>query len=255
MPDIDVPAVPSVYALTDVKSIAFSPDGKMVVTGNLDGTVHLYEVASGKQLHVFLRGALGNVGSVSFSPDGKKVIAAVRRHVLLWDTDTGRELMRINIYDPPEQSYSNVFPAFTFVVFSPDRTKIITVSMDYLREYKEDSHREGTPINGSLQIWDAETGEKLQTLEGYGGMYAALSPDGKKIASSGFDGIVRIVDAESEKELHKLEGQIGSVSSITFSPDGKKIATGREDKTIRTLPGKPAVKGDGDNTIRIWTFE
>lgn len=70
----------------------------------------------------------------------------------------------------------------------------------------------------------------------------AFSPDGKTVASSGFDKTVRVWDVATQKELLKLTGPKDNVSSIAFSPDGKLIAAGDAGLTVNlwSLPdGKP----------------
>jgi len=231
-----------IHLLPITKSVSFSPDSKMIITSNSDNYVQLWDVALGKELHE-LRGPWGGKSrAASFSPDGKSIIEATGERILILSTDSKEELLRINIEDyQPEYSlseYSTVFPHFRSAVFSPCGKNIITVSVGNLIENGIDGPPKSTLINGLLQVWDADSGKELQKLEGYGGMDVACSPDGKKIAIVGCDGIVRIVNAGSGEELHKLEGHRGSISSIAFSPEGKRVAT-----------------GDGDKTIRIWTLE
>ena len=62
---------------------------------------------------------------------------------------------------------------------------------------------------------------------------ATFSSDGKKIVTAGEDGTARIWDAESGKELHKLEGHTGYVRSVAISPDGKSIVTTSNDETVK----------------------
>src|SRR5260370_12061219 len=58
-----------------VTSVAFSPDGRRVVSGSHDGTLRLWDAASGAELHC-LRGHENSVNSVAFSPDGRPVVTA-----------------------------------------------------------------------------------------------------------------------------------------------------------------------------------
>jgi WD40 repeat protein len=75
---------------------AFSPDGKQVVMGDLDGTVRLCDTSTGNQLRSF-RGHSHAVTSVAFSPDGKQLLTGSggEASTRLWDSASGRELCRL----------------------------------------------------------------------------------------------------------------------------------------------------------------
>lgn len=60
-----------------------------------------------------------------------------------------------------------------------------------------------------------------------------FSPDGKKIASCSADGTIKVWDAETGKHEHTLEGHLAGISTLAWSPDSKLIASGSDDKTIR----------------------
>ena len=84
----------------------------------------------------------------------------------------------------------------------------------------------------TVRIWDAESGKELQKLEGTVSGRQAWSPDGKKIATVN-GGIPQIWDTESGKKLQQLVGHQGSVMTLAFSPDSKKVVTGGVDRTVR----------------------
>jgi WD40 repeat protein len=83
-----------------------------------------------------------------------------------------------------------------------------------------------TASRDNPRIWDANSGKELQKLEG---RTAFFSSDGKKVVTSDEKDTIRIWDANSGKELQKLEGKTG-----IFSPDGRKIVTVGKDNTVRT---------------------
>jgi WD40 repeat protein len=108
--------------------------------------------------------------------------------------------------------------------FSPDGKRIISGSGDR-----------------TIRIWDAETGQCLQTWGGGIGsniyyLSASFSPDAKRILTAAGT-TISILDAQTRKIVQKLEEHTGDVLSASFSPDGKRI-----------------VSASADNTIKIWDF-
>jgi WD40 repeat protein len=78
-----------------ITSVAFSPDGKQVVSGSCDETVRLWDAATGAPLQT-LKGHTNSVSSVAFSPDGKQVVSgSYDETVRLWDTATGAPLQML----------------------------------------------------------------------------------------------------------------------------------------------------------------
>jgi WD40 repeat protein len=116
----------------------------------------------------------------------------------------------------------------TGLAFSPDGKRLATTHQDW-----------------TLVLWDAVTGQRLQTLRGYkrpgvdpiqGGFQfacAAFSPDGKCLAMANSEDRVTVWDAATGKELRTLAGHRGIVVSIAFSPDGQRLVSGGHDKTVR----------------------
>jgi WD40 repeat protein len=92
--------------------------------------------------------------------------------------------------------------------------------------------------DSTVKIWNVETGECVQTLEGHRhpAMSAEYSPDGANIVSGSMDNTVKIWNAENGECLQTLEGHSGVVNSVKYSPDGANI-----------------VSASGDNTVRVWS--
>ena len=137
-----------------VTSVAFSPDGKQVVSGSGDETVRLWDTATGALLQT-LEGHTRSVTSVAFSPDGKQVVSGSDDGtVRLWDTATGA----------PLQTLEGHSEYVTSVAFSPDGKQVVSGSGD-----------------GTVRLWDTATGAPLQTLKGHTRSVSsvAFSPDGK----------------------------------------------------------------------------
>jgi WD40 repeat protein len=111
-----------------VTSVAFSPDGKQIVSGSRDTTVRRWDAATGQQLLPVLKGHTSWVTSVAFSPDGKQIVSGSRdRTVRRWDAATGQQLL------PVLKGY---IYGVTSVAFSPDGKQIPTlcVSENWLAE-------------------------------------------------------------------------------------------------------------------------
>jgi WD40 repeat protein len=89
-----------------------------------------------------------------------------------------------------------------------------------------------------LRIWDVESGKLLKEMRAQHrptqlAFCAALSPNGKRIVSGGYDNLIRVLDTATGKELRPYEGHTGYVFGVAFFPDGKRIASASADGTVR----------------------
>jgi conflict system STAND superfamily ATPase/WD40 domain-containing protein len=237
-----------------VRTIAFSPDGKRVVTASRDNTARLWDAESGKDI-AELKGHTSSVWSAAFSPDGTRVVTASEDGTArLWDAEGGKETAVLKGH------MDRVLSA----AFSPDGKRVVTASED-----------------GTARLWDAGSGTAVAVLKGraHGVNSAAFSPDGKRVATASDDGTARLWDAESGTEIAELEGHAGAVQSAAFSPDGKRVVTASADKTARlwdaasakevavlvleghtdavmsaafSPDGKRVVTASADKTARLW---
>jgi WD40 repeat protein len=111
-----------------VFSVAFSPDGKQIVSGSWDKTVRRWDAATGQQLLPALEGHTAMVFSVAFSPDGKQIVSGSwDKTVRRWDAATGQQLL------PALEGHTAMVSS---VAFSPDDKQISTlcVSENWLAE-------------------------------------------------------------------------------------------------------------------------
>jgi hypothetical protein len=156
-----------------VRSVAFSPDGKLLASGSSDQTVKLWDVKSG-ELGRTLSGHADGVRSVVFGPDSRTLASGSWDHtVKLWDVKSG-ELGRT----PLSGHASGVLS----VVFSPDGRTLASGSWDH-----------------TVKLWDVKSGEVRRTLRGHAGTVSSVvfSPDGRTLASGGLDSTARIWDIVS----------------------------------------------------------
>ena len=105
-----------------------------------------------------------------------------------------------------------------------------------------------TSSDKTIKIWDALTGQLVNTLTGHhrSVMSVAFSSDNSKIVSGSSDETVKIWDALSGKLINTLTGHHDWVRSVAFSPDNSKIVSGSDDKTVKIWD---ALSGQLINTL------
>jgi WD40 repeat protein len=184
-----------------VHAVAYRPDGKVAATGGDDGTIRIWDTASGELVRMLVGDPLR---SLSWSPDGKVLAAAgaATSYISLWEAGTGRLLRR--------------FTLGRYVAWSPDGRTLAAVE------------------GAELLLWDAAA-ERLagscklpaQASQAFPGSHPfEWSPDGKTILLCLQDRTVRLWDVASRTETRRLEGQDDSEShAATWSPDGKRIVS------------------------------
>jgi eukaryotic-like serine/threonine-protein kinase len=89
--------------------------------------------------------------------------------------------------------------------------------------------------DGTLRLWNIETGHEVRRFEGQSGAITclALSADGRRALSAGFDRTMRLWDMETGKELRHFDGHTDIVWYVAFSPDGRRALSGSQDSTVR----------------------
>ncbi len=184
-----------------VHSLAFSPDGKTLLTGSTDGTARLWDVATGKPLTIPPLKHQGGVRAASFSPDGKTIFTAgYGGFVRLWDAATGHPLDQ----KLPEPGY--------VAAFSPDG-KSLLAGGGWSSAGRNETH-----------LWDLGTG-KARNFQHTEALTVAFGPDGKIFATGGNGTTARLWDVATGKSVGKLLEHQAPVYALAFSPDGRTLLT------------------------------
>jgi hypothetical protein len=240
---------------SSVRSVALASDGATLASGDYEGTVKLWDVATGAELRT-LTGHNVSVESVAFASDGATLASGgLDGTIRIWRVATGAGLRTLAGHEMSVESIS----------FAPDGT--ILVSGD---------------LEGTIRFWDVATGVKLRTLAGHEVSVesVAFSPDGTTLASGDLEGTIKFWDIATGTERRSVTGFKTAVESVAFAPDGATLASGGLDGTIkfwdvatgaerRTLTGSKIsvdsvafladgsilASGGDDVTIRLWKPE
>lgn len=234
--------------------LAFDPQGTTLASGSGDGTVKLWQLASGKLLRSLGRDQQG-AGSVAFGLQGAMLATGHPGNVRLWDASTGKLLRTFKKSASPVAFHPQLeavasgsgFPESTLALWDVHKGQL-------LREFEGDAesincvafNSAGTILassgrNGTINLWNPQTGKLLRTLtHAHEDIVVSLAfhPEGAVLASAGFDKTIKLWTAISGKLLRTLEGHTAHIDCAAFSPDGRLLAS-----------------KSGDNTIRIWSYE
>jgi WD40 repeat protein len=252
-----------------VTSVAFTRDGKTLVSGSRDDLIHVWDVATGQikktmDNHQVTGKDMGDIYSIAFSHDGKLMASGSKdTTIIIWDATTFEALRTLKGHTA----------ALREVAFSNDDKTLASGAEDK-----------------TFRLWDVETGKLKKTNELKGGVKGVTYfPDGKTIATASTDGSVCTWDAETGER--KLVGKVDDkgFEFCDVSPDAAQIFSGTgnvgqlvfwDAKTLKPLKVMPeahgnengkevdsghyspdgmwAVSGSKDHTVKFWnpkTFE
>jgi WD40 repeat protein len=243
-----------------VKAVAFTPDGKYLLTGSRDKTIKLWDVASGRELRSFL-GHQSTINDIAVSSDGRFFISSCAdKTAIMWDIKSGAIIK----YFEGHTDY------LTTVALSHDDKYLVTGGFDW-----------------EANLWDVESGNLIKTFKvnpdkgiGYG-IDAAFSPNDAHIAFGGDNRSVMIYNIETGELEKKFEPEYGSCGGcgtfIDFKSDTqiysasnkgdlklwdiekgnttKKYYTNPEEFTALQLGGKQRILIATEDSLKIYNSE
>jgi WD40 repeat protein len=235
---------------SSITSVAWSPEGKRLVTGSKDKTAKLWDADTGKEL-LTLSGHSGEVTSVAWSPEGRRLVTGSKdKTAKLWDADTGKELLTLSQSGSVEsvgwnrdgQRFATGSDDGKVTVWDVEKGKdLITMQSHNLQTnsvtWSPDGTRlaaDGFELDFSVEVWNAATGKELLSISSRRPILSlAWSPDGRYLATGSDDKTVRVSGAERGEELLTLNGHSGEVTSVAWNPDGKRLVTASSDNTVK----------------------
>ncbi|KID59995.1 Heterokaryon incompatibility protein R, partial [Metarhizium hybridum] len=249
-----------------INCVAFSPIGHHIASGSDDATIRVWDALTGNEIQKLSRSS-DHVSSLAFSRDGSQLAVASRNCV-------------IDVWNYKMEQLTQVLRGHTdfvtSVAFSPQGPYLASCSQDFTTRLWYDEPEEQTNVHEVEKEADSflSYAHRIRAL--------TVSLDGRCVASAMTDGTIHLWDGETGKRLRNAErmGHDDQVNSIAFSHDGQSLASASNDRTVRVYhvpsgklrrsfsgheaPVRRAVFGpDGqfiasasdDSTVRVWDLE
>jgi WD40 repeat protein len=221
--------------------VAFAAQGYTLATASSGGTVHLWDAATGKEVRQWVwqkigikdleRGDAGGLVALAFSPDGKTLAGAgftglderrgVGTFLILWETATGRERMRL---------------ASPTIAGRDDLALILMIYDQFgmTLKFAPDGRTLVMGTYGSLHVIDTVHGKDVHTYSSRlcVGKTATFTKDGKLLILGRYDGSIRVLEAATGNIVRDVPAHEEGVQSLALSPDGKTLASGSADTTV-----------------------
>jgi WD40 repeat protein len=247
-----------------VSVLALSPDGSKLASGGEDGLVHLWDMRTSQE-KARLKGHRGQVSGLAFTPDGRALISSgYDRTVRAWDWHRGNEMQQFARVGEghfgfdltPDGKALLLSTAQVWDVATGKQTGKIPnyKGLEYPPVFSPGGSRVAAPDGPFAVVLDVTTGKVICRFVGHepvpndrganNGAHVecvAFSPDGRRVASGGAEGLAFVWDAATGKLLRRLQGHENPVNAIAFSPDGR---------TVATASGSP--ENHKEQTVRLW---
>jgi WD40 repeat protein len=206
-----------------ISAVAFSGDGRRVITGGADSPARVWDAATGAPVATL---STGPVTLVALNPDGQRALTTSGNNAVVWDTSQQRTVSTLSGHDKP----------IALASFAPDGQSALTAAID-----------------GSVRLWDVATGRARselhaadprlppvgssrieQPLFALTGFTASGSPPGgDRLFALGEGAVVRVWDVAARQVVSVLRGHTSDVTSVAFDGRGRFVATSSDDRSVR----------------------
>ncbi len=202
-----------------IRHLVFTPDGHRLVSTGSGGVLHVWDVASGKELRTMP--CVPSTTAVEISPNSRWLAVATGQlkvgksyEVILWDLATGEEKRRFSMI---QNNSANR------LTFSADGDLLVAVGGG-----------RGISNEGEVQVWDLTDNKQRRSLQGHKSRVfsVAISPDNRMLATGDQKGELFLWELASGRKRHRFVGHESWIRSLAFSPDGHSLASSSVDAPV-----------------------
>ncbi len=247
-------------------AVAFSHDGRRLVSASYDNTARVWDVDTGSQL-LLLSGHSYWVWSAEFSPDDRRIVTASQDGtVLIWSAESGTAGTPFRGHDGPVYC-ARFAPDGQTIASGGNDKQVLLWNPDQVRPFDYQALSTGQAPQGptyraltghaasvrcvafdesgqrlasgghdnSVKLWNLADDSLTVTLRGHAGWVRAcgFTPDGKRVVSAGHDQVAKVWDPAQYAEVRHLRGHTDGLLDGQFSPDGSQVVTVGRDRTAR----------------------
>ena len=266
-----------------VLDVAVSPDGQLALSGSYDGTVRLWEIASGKEVHVLRHDDADDMSAipilyVGFSQNGTLGYSSSLRKdiVYVWNLETGTLLKKLTqgIKGPFRAAFLSGDAKLLVGSFFDSKVRVWNIdSASVVHEFNTPNvgqrwfsskgrfmlqriRNQQDQRNQFVQFWNCETEQPGPIYTGHDITVTSrccLSPDGTLALSGDDNAVVHLWNTSTGQLIHKLEGhdKTGAIAGLAFSPDSRFALSSSQAHLDKN--GNWGMSRE--RTIRLWNLE